>query len=301
MWGGIRTRAAGCIALLYLLFWTLTGLPSGTRHWERAAPQHQCTDEVWHQGSWLDTPPGPCPPQPPLATCNASSSQQWAFSSPARACGARYLDPTYLRRALKGQTMMFIGDSITRHLAAALLRAVGSTDEVVVGHADFDLTLPGRDARLSFLWRPYPWNVTEALLEEVPALPRPPSVVIASFCLWHALHVRDADAFAEDAAELSAAAAKVGARLPGLRLLLCTCPHTVTALQGTAAKREALTPRRVAAYDAALRALPAATWRRLGVAALSRACGDACSADGVHPQPVVFDALMQVMLGMLGV
>lgn len=94
---------------------------------------------------------------------------------------------------------------------------------------------------------------------------------------------------------------QVGARLPGLRLLLCTCPHTVTALQGTAAKREALTPRRVAAYDAALRALPAATWRRLGVAALSRACGDACSADGVHPQPVVFDALMQVMLGMLGV
>ncbi|KAL6785623.1 hypothetical protein ACKKBF_B00995 [Auxenochlorella protothecoides x Auxenochlorella symbiontica] len=230
--------------------------------------------------------------------------------------------------------MMFIGDSITRHLAAALLRAVGSTgarggvlispcapglggalllvtlqppgksstaDEVVVGHADFDLTLPGRDARLSFLWRPYPWNVTEALLEEVPALPRTPSVVIASFCLWHALHVRDADAFAEDAAELSAAAAKVGTRLPGLRLLLCTCPHTVTALQGTAAKREALTPRRVAAYDAALRAQPAATWRRLGVAALSRACGDACSADGVHPQPVVFDALVQVMLGMLGV
>lgn len=85
-----------------------------------------------------------------------------------------------------------------------------TADEVVVGHADFDLTLPGRDARLSFLWRPYPWNVTEALLEEVPALPRTPSVVIASFCLWHALHVRDADAFAEDAAELSAAAAKVG-------------------------------------------------------------------------------------------
>lgn len=78
------------------------------------------------EGSWVAAANETCPPSTGLATCTANSTMQWKFSSEALLMGARHVGPEALAKAVAKSRVSFMGDSITRHLAASFLRSVGS-------------------------------------------------------------------------------------------------------------------------------------------------------------------------------
>ena len=61
-----------------------------------------------------------------VATCGASHTDNWQWSSEALRCGAQRLGAPELRPAFKGRWLLIAGDSIARYFYAALLRVLSA-------------------------------------------------------------------------------------------------------------------------------------------------------------------------------
>lgn len=83
-------------------------------------------DWLLSDGAWVVAVNQTCPPPEGLATCTFNSTRQWKFSSEALRQGARHAPPAALSKAVANSTVVFMGDSITRHLGASFLRSVGT-------------------------------------------------------------------------------------------------------------------------------------------------------------------------------
>lgn len=131
--------------------------------------------------------------------------------------------------------MAFAGDSISRHLYAALLRLVGEPgQEVLLRHQDFNHTIqvgpaslnstsgdanssaPGSSLRASFYWRPYPANLTQLLGQWGAAGGgAAPTAAVLTPALWHLLHVSNASDYGQQMQQLGAAARTVAGSAAG--------------------------------------------------------------------------------------
>lgn len=61
----------------------------------------------------------------------------------------------------------------------------------------------GRNTTVTFLWRPFMSNLTDAF-EEVPTLlQQPPAHIITGVALWDVLHVTDTSQYAQESADLA--------------------------------------------------------------------------------------------------
>ncbi|GAB4823603.1 hypothetical protein N2152v2_010649 [Parachlorella kessleri] len=254
------------------------------------------------EGRWTDWPlPASCADSNSgYGTCGATAVRRWAYSPQAIRCGARRYDHTAIQGLLLGKRVAFVGDSVTRLLCGALLRASGSQGQVVkLKHQDFEYQLEG-DIVASFLWRPFPRNVTEQY-KEWEIAKTAPDVVISSVSLWHMLHTTNASAFGSEMAALKGAAqaysGMVGSRSV---LLLGSTTETFTNRQPTARKRKNMTPGQVDAYNEALAKQgllqPEGPFRLLDMFALTQGCGEECSLDGIHSVDAVYDTALQLML-----
>ena len=103
----------------------------------------------------------------PVAGCDHPDGfdRGWSFAPDVvRQCNARLLDRPRSEHWLRDRHLAFVGDSQTRHVYAAVLRAVAShpedasldTDEK---HRDWEHELVG-GGRASFRWAPFLSNVT---------------------------------------------------------------------------------------------------------------------------------------------
>lgn len=93
------------------------------------------------------------------------------------------------------------GDSIIRNLAlsvAALLADAGDPPLQVERHADMVFS-SGCNTTITFLWRPFLANVTQAMADWSAVVQRPPAHVITGVALWDVLHITDTRVYAAQA------------------------------------------------------------------------------------------------------
>ena len=150
---------------------------------------------------------------------SAVDVRSWAFAGDVRSrCGLRRVDRAALatRELLRGKHVAVVGDSVTRHVYAAVLRAAadepgGWSMATAEKHRDWEHRLVG-GGRATFTWAPYAWNISGVLrawasdlsegvevgeAEETTAAPargrrtrhRLPNVLVLGASLWHMLHV----------------------------------------------------------------------------------------------------------------
>lgn len=149
----------------------------------------------------------------PVAGCDHPDGfdRGWSFAPDVvRQCNARLLDRPRSEHWLRDRHLAFVGDSQTRHVYAAVLRAVAShpenasldTDEK---HRDWEHELVG-GGRASFRWAPFLSNVTAVVSDPSFAGEGwlgPPDALVMGATLWHVLHEGSPDSFEEELARLS--------------------------------------------------------------------------------------------------
>eukprot|EP00850_Spirogloea_muscicola_P017369 SM000148S01046 [mRNA] locus=s148:239667:241768:- [translate_table: standard] len=283
------------------------------------------------------------PSAPPIGTADAAGDVSdaatideppkpaWAWElRAARRCSLRQLGRQDALAAL-GREAWFVvaGDSQARLLLTALLRLLLLPSEPLPTrprHSSFEIKLaaPGDGVRASFLWSPYPRNLTTT----VGALARNgtvPDVLVLGAGLWHMLWTPDADDYRDALTELREAVASLvenvtdassssagegvhdggsnDEAMPLRRqpaIFWLGLPELITGRLNTERKRAVMTAEALAAYEEALLAsrllLPDGPCALVDLRALSRGCGGGCTEDGMHYDAATYGAAMQGIL-----
>lgn len=137
-----------------------------------------------------------------------------------------------------------------------------------------------------------------------------PELVVLSVVLWHLLHERSPAALGRELARLAAAATSLLGQPHGGRpplLVLLPGPELFPNRMRAPAKRAHMAPASLDDYNRQLAIAPGGLLRSgrppgpfalLDVHALTHACGEECSVDGVHSGDAVYDAALQVLLSL---
>lgn len=162
------------------------------------------------------------------------------------------------------------GDSIIRNLALAVATLLADPNEPpleVKRHADM-VFARGCNTTITFLWRPFLANVTEAIAELPTTAQQPPAHVITGVALWDVLHVTNARRYAQEAATLADIMAEL------LEVSLCAGPRSeVVHLVAAATSAQKTMTRTSTALIAIAAYLP-------GADARCSVAEDACSVRG---------------------
>lgn len=97
------------------------------------------------------------------------------------------------------------GDSIIRNLALAVATLLADPDEPpikVERHSDMVFSC-GCNTTITFLWRPFLANVTQAMAELPTVAQQRPAHVVTGVALWDVLHVTDTRRYAQEAAAVA--------------------------------------------------------------------------------------------------
>lgn len=136
------------------------------------------------------------------------------------------------------------------------MRVLGAEPSAYVfeRHADFQRSLPG-NVSITFHWRPFPENTTALITKW--RYEKKPTLVVTTTSLWHMLYYTDADLYRTGLDALLSATRDMMPKLASTakpHLILATGTEIHPQLLTAPAKREAMTPARVDAYNAALQA-----------------------------------------------
>jgi len=238
----------------------------------------------------------------------------WSWPpSLAATCGFARLTRDDASTLLNGSWVMVAGDSQARLLVLALLRllldpvAVAAAEpELFRRHSDYHAAVPARGISVDFIWAPFESNLTRLLHEDLRLAPRTPDVLVLGSGLWHMLHVTDASQYGDALASIADAANSLRSPLPvpPPHMFWLGLPRLVNHMLNTDAKKAHMNDTMLQAYDhevderCILRS-DGGPFRLLDVGKLSRGCERQCTADGMHYNGVVYDAVMHIMLNAL--
>jgi hypothetical protein len=245
----------------------------------------------------------------PRAAGGACAAGAWAWPAATKAaCAFRTLDGSAAAAALAGATVLIAGDSTGRHVYGALLRLLTGdpTAAAPVGHRDASHGPLAGAIMLRYAWAPFLQNATAAVDGwggAGGAGRAPPTLALFSQSLWHMLHDGDAgEGYAAGLAALAGALEAAAARgaAPADGVAVASVPSVAHARLSAADKKATMTPARVDSFNRALDAVfgggrvPGAAL--VDARRVTGAAGAACTQDGIHYAPGVYDALLQVWL-----
>jgi hypothetical protein len=241
-------------------------------------------------------------------------ARAWSWPpSLASACAFARLSRDDASLLLNGSWVMVAGDSQARLLVLALLRllldpaaAAAAEPELFRRHSDYRAAVPARGISVDFVWAPFESNLTRLLREDLRLAPRLPDVLVLGSGLWHMLHVTDAASYGDALASVAGAAKSLRSQLPvpPPHMFWLGLPHLVNHMLNTDAKRAHMNGTMLRAYDrevdrrGVLRG-DGGPFLLLDVGKLSQGCGQQCTADGMHYDGDVYDAVMHIMLNAL--
>eukprot|EP00892_Ulva_mutabilis_P003337 jgi/Ulvmu1/1375/UM011_0103.1 len=235
-------------------------------------------------------------------------SLEWYWNSTAGKCAPSRLGREQAAALLQCKTLTFIGDSIVRNLAlaaAALLAEPNDPPITVEWHADM-VFFSGCSTNITFLWRPFLANVTDALSTWTPPAGQHPHHIITGVALWDVLHSTGMHRYAADAdAFVDAATPLLNAQDQDRAMWWVTTTAVHQARLQTAEKRATLTQVNLQRYRAAQRMkvqqplAHSTAFHVLDVHAVTRQAPAAATEDGIHFNAVVYEAAVQVLLNMV--
>lgn len=255
-----------------------------------------------HRVSWAD------------AGGESGVGRAWAWPpSLASTCGLARLSRDDASLLLNGSWVMVAGDSQARLLVLALLRllldpaaAAAAEPELFRRHSDYRATVPARGISVDFVWAPFESNLTRLLHEDLRLVPRTPDVLVLGSGLWHMLHVTDAARYGDALASVVDAAKSLRSPLPvpPPHMFWLGLPLLVNHMLNTDAKKVHMNDTILQAYDLeveqrGLLQRDGGPFLLLDVGKLSRGCGQQCTADGMHYDGDVYDAVLHIMLNAL--
>ncbi|EAZ16832.1 hypothetical protein OsJ_32303 [Oryza sativa Japonica Group] len=173
-------------------------------------------------------------------------------------------------------------------------------------HSDYRATVPARGISVDFVWAPFESNLTRLLHEDLRLAPRTPDVLVLGSGLWHMLHVTDAARYGDALASVVDAAKSLRSPLPvpPPHMFWLGLPLLVNHMLNTDAKKVHMNDTILQAYDLeveqrGLLQRDGGPFLLLDVGKLSRGCGQQCTADGMHYDGDVYDAVLHIMLNAL--
>ncbi|WVZ57486.1 hypothetical protein U9M48_007865 [Paspalum notatum var. saurae] len=241
----------------------------------------------------------------------ARAARAWSWPpSLASACGFARLSRDDASLLLNGSWVMVAGDSQARLLVLALLRllldpaaAAAAEPELFRRHSDYRAAVPSRGISVDFVWAPFEANLTRLLREDLRLAPRVPDVLVLGSGLWHMLHATDAASYGDALASVAGAARSLRSPLPvpPPHMFWLGLPHLVNHMLNTDAKRAHMNATMLRAYDREVeqRGLlrgDGGPFLLLDVGKLTQGCGQQCTADGMHYDGNVYDAVLHIML-----
>ncbi|XP_020180095.2 protein ALTERED XYLOGLUCAN 9 [Aegilops tauschii subsp. strangulata] len=256
---------------------------------------------VLHRVSWADAEPH-------------GGGRAWSWPpSLAATCGFARLTRDDASTLLNGSWVMVAGDSQARLLVLALLRllldpaaAAAAEPELFRRHSDYHAAVPARGISVDFIWAPFESNLTRLLREDLRLAPRTPDVLVLGSGLWHMLHVTEASQYGDALASIADAANSLRSPLPvpPPHMFWLGLPRLVNPMLNTDAKKEHMNDTMLQAYDRevderCILRRDGGPFRLLDVGKLTRGCEQQCTADGMHYNGVVYDAVMHIMLNAL--
>lgn len=256
---------------------------------------------VLHRVSWADAEPH-------------GGGRAWSWPpSLAATCGFARLTRDDASTLLNGSWVMVAGDSQARLLVLALLRllldpaaAAAAEPELFRRHSDYHAAVPARGISVDFIWAPFESNLMRLLREDLRLAPRTPDVLVLGSGLWHMLHVTEASQYGDALASIADAANSLRSPLPvpPPHMFWLGLPRLVNPMLNTDAKKEHMNDTMLKAYDRevderCILRRDGGPFRLLDVGKLSRGCERQCTADGMHYNDVVYDAVMHIMLNAL--
>lgn len=256
---------------------------------------------VLHRLSWADAEPH-------------GGGRAWSWPpSLSATCGFARLTRDDASILLNGSWVMVAGDSQARLLVLALLRllldpaaAAAAEPELFRRHSDYHAAVPARGISVDFIWAPFESNLTRLLREDLRLAPRTPDVLVLGSGLWHMLHVTDAQQYGDALASIADAANSLRSPLPvpPPHMFWLGLPRLVNPMLNTDAKKAHMNDTMLQAYDRevderCILRRDGGPFRLLDVGKLTRGCERQCTADGMHYNGVVYDAVMHIMLNAL--
>ncbi|KAL6642768.1 hypothetical protein ACP70R_020949 [Stipagrostis hirtigluma subsp. patula] len=279
-------------------------LPHPGTTWPSVASSSASCATALHRVSWTDAAAG--------GVGGAGRSWAWPPSLAAN-CGFARLSRDDASLLLNGSWVMVAGDSQARLLVLALLRllldpaaAAAAEPELFRRHSDYRAAVPARGISVDFVWAPFESNLTRLLREDLRLAPRMPDVLVLGSGLWHMLHVTDAACYGDALASVAEAARSLRAPLPvpPPHMFWIGLPRLVNHMLNTDAKRARMNHTMLQAYDRevdqrGILRRDGGPFRLLDVGKLTQGCGQQCTADGMHYDGEVYDAVMHIMLNAL--
>uniref|UniRef100_A0A0D9XLY7 Pmr5/Cas1p GDSL/SGNH-like acyl-esterase family protein n=1 Tax=Leersia perrieri TaxID=77586 RepID=A0A0D9XLY7_9ORYZ len=257
-----------------------------------------------HRVSWSDSSAG----------IIGGGGRSWSWPpSIASTCGLARVSKDDASVLLNGSWVMVAGDSQARLLVLALLRllldpaaAAAVEPELFRRHSDYRAAVPARGISVDFVWAPFESNLTRLLREDLRLAPRAPDVLVVGSGLWHMLHVGDARSYGDGLGSIADAARSLRSPLPvpPPHMFWLGLPRLVNHMLNTDAKRARMNDTMVRDYDLeveqrGLLQRDGGPFLLLDVGKLSRGCGQQCTADGMHYDGDVYDAVLHIMLNAL--
>jgi hypothetical protein len=254
-----------------------------------------------HRVSWADAADG-------------AQGRTWAWPPTlASTCGFARLSRDEASLLLNGSWVMVAGDLQARLLVLALLRllldpavAAAAEPDLFRRHSDYRAVVPKRGISVDFVWAPFESNLTCLLREDLRLAPRVPDVLVLGSGLWHMLHATDATDYGDALSSVAAAANSLRSPLPVLppHMFWLGLPRLVNHMLNTEAKRAHMNDTMLNAYDREIdrRGLlrgDDGPCMLLDVAKLTQGCGQQCTADGMHYNGEVYDAVLHIILNAL--
>jgi hypothetical protein len=242
-----------------------------------------------------------------------SSAKAWVMHSKVSSiCGFGRLRATErafkVRALIGGRRAAFVGDSGARYAYAAFIAAM-SDERADVSlktkdgekHRDWAHELVG-GARATFTWAPYASDATTAL-EKYASASETPDLIVLSSSLWHVLHDDSVSTYKSAMKTLGARVRAMTAMKPNVVFAWLDAPKIVADALVAEDKRAKFTDKNFEQFfkvrdDQKSTALvaPAGPAIRVRATDVTAACGVDCTADGVHYDPVVYDALAQIIV-----
>lgn len=241
------------------------------------------------------------------------SAKAWVMHSKVSGiCGFGRLRATEraskVRELIGGRRAAFVGDSGARYAYAAFIAAM-SDERADVSlktkdgekHRDWAHELVG-GARATFTWAPYASDATTAL-EKYVSVSETPDLIVLSSSLWHVLHDDSVSTYKSAMKTLGARVRAMTAMKPNVVFAWLDAPKIVADALVAEDKRAKFTDKNFEQFfkvrdDQKSTALvaPAGPAIRVRATDITAACGVDCTADGVHYEPVVYDALAQIIV-----
>ncbi|XP_040383896.1 uncharacterized protein LOC107305080 [Oryza brachyantha] len=238
----------------------------------------------------------------------------WSWPpSLASTCGLARLSRDDASLLLNGSWVMVAGDSQARLLVLALLRllldpaaAAAAEPELFRRHSDYRATVPARGISVDFIWAPFENNLTRLLHEDLRLAPRTPDVLVLGSGLWHMLHVTDGKHYGDALASIANVAKSLRSPLPvpPPHMFWLGLPRLVNHMLNTDAKKAHMNDTMLQTYDLEVERRgilqrDGGPFVLLDVGKLTRGCGQQCTADGMHYNGEVYDAILHIMLNAL--